>query len=235
MTKLTGTAIEVARNKGSIIIDPWDPTCLGPNSYDLHLSPHLFEYYGTGYADTYWSDTAFDMKQEAEGRHFNIGSDGYVLRPRHLYLGSTMERAGSTRYVPCIEGRSSVARLGLFIHITAGFGDIGWTGHWTLELVATHPIRIYPGVRICQIYFDTTKRARTSRRTQYTGKYALDDTHPVPSRLWQDFLPIPSPDAPPASTSTTATTLPTPPTPSTSPTALTSDADILVVPTCMLL
>ena len=76
-----------------------------------------------------------------------------MLQPQRLYLARTREYTSTNYYVPIIEGRSSIARLGLFIHISSGFGNIGSSGYWTLELVATQPLRIYPGIQICQIYF----------------------------------------------------------------------------------
>jgi dCTP deaminase len=76
-----------------------------------------------------------------------------VLTPNQLYLGRTAERTETHNLVPMIEGRSSVGRLGLFVHVTAGFGDVGFCGYWTLEMFAVQPVKIYPGVPICQIFF----------------------------------------------------------------------------------
>lgn len=78
-----------------------------------------------------------------------------MLRPGQLYLGRTMEFTQTNNLVPMLEGRSSIGRLGLFIHITAGFGDVGFKGYWTLEISCIHPVRIYPGVEICQIFYHT--------------------------------------------------------------------------------
>lgn len=180
MAKLTGERIRSEVAAGKILIDPFNLEQLGPNSYDLRLSKHLVVF------PRVWdgSQTTLDMKVPGKGETFEMSEVGFVLQPNRLYLGSTTEKAGSDFYVPCIEGRSSVARLGLFVHITAGFGDVGFLNHWTLELVAVEPIRIYPGVKICQIYFDTVE----GEITRYNGKYKEDDIKPRQSAMYKDFL-----------------------------------------------
>ena len=75
------------------------------------------------------------------------------MEPGKLYLGRTLEYTKTKKYVPMLEGRSSIGRLGMFVHITAGFGDIGFEGFWTLEIFVVQPLKIYPNVEICQIYF----------------------------------------------------------------------------------
>jgi dCTP deaminase len=82
-----------------------------------------------------------------------IPEEGLVLTPNQLYLGRTIERTETHNLVPMIEGRSSIGRLGLFVHVTAGFGDVGFCGYWTLEMFAVQPVKIYPRVPICQIFF----------------------------------------------------------------------------------
>ena len=79
-----------------------------------------------------------------------IPKEGLLLQPGTLYLGRTLEYTETHGMVPMLEGRSSVGRLGLFVHVTAGFGDIGFCGYWTLEMFAVQPVRIYAGVAICQ-------------------------------------------------------------------------------------
>ena len=86
-------------------------------------------------------------------RRLRIPQEGLVLTPQKLYLGRTAERTETHNLVPMIEGRSSIGRLGLFVHVTAGFGDVGFCGYWTLEMFAIHPVRIYPGIPICQIFY----------------------------------------------------------------------------------
>ena len=84
-----------------------------------------------------------------------------MLDPNRLYLGRTVERTETHNLVPMLEGRSSIGRLGLFVHVTAGFGDVGFCGYWTLEMFAVQPVRIYPGVQICQIFYHAIEGAVT--------------------------------------------------------------------------
>lgn len=140
---LSGMEIEREIQQGNIKIDPWDPARLNPNSYNLTLADELMIY----------EDEILDMKKKPSAQNIRIPEEGIVLEPGRLYLGRTRELTETHRYVPMIEGRSSVGRLGLFVHITAGFGDVGFTGYWTLEIMAIQPIRIYSGIDICQIFY----------------------------------------------------------------------------------
>jgi dCTP deaminase len=128
---------------GNIVIDPFDPAKLNPNSYNLTLHSELLTY----------EEVVLDMKQSNRVRRLVIPDEGLVLSPNQLYLGRTVERTETHNLVPMIEGRSSVGRLGLFVHVTAGFGDVGFCGFWTLEMFAAQPVRIYPHVPICQIFY----------------------------------------------------------------------------------
>lgn len=135
---------EIRKNLGTNIqIDPFDPARLNPNSYNLSLHNELITY----------EEVVLDMGQPNRTRRLVIPKDGLVLSPQKLYLGRTVERTETHNFVPMIEGRSSIGRLGLFVHVTAGFGDVGFCGYWTLEIFAVQPIRIYPGIQICQIIF----------------------------------------------------------------------------------
>ena len=126
-----------------IVIDPFDPKRLNPNSYNLTLHDELMVY----------EEVVLDMAKANRVRRVSIPDEGLVLSPNQLYLGRTAERTETHRLVPMIEGRSSVGRLGLFVHVTAGFGDVGFCGYWTLEMFAVHPVRIYPHVPSCQVFF----------------------------------------------------------------------------------
>jgi len=141
---LTGKQIASEVTYGRIIIDPFDPGFLNPNSYNLSLGPAL---------KTYSSSEPLDFKKSGPTVNLPIPPDGLVLQPNQLYLGHTVERFGSSYFVPFLGGRSSTGRLGLFVHITAPLGDIGYIGQWTLQLKATLPVRIYPGQRIAQVFF----------------------------------------------------------------------------------
>jgi dCTP deaminase len=139
---LSGQEI-AARLGGDIKIDPYNATALNPNSYNLTLHDELMVY----------EELVLDMAKANRVRRIPIPREGIVLSPNQLYLGRTAERTETHNLVPQIEGRSSVGRLGLFVHVTAGFGDVGFVGHWTLEMFAVQPVRIYAGVPICQIFY----------------------------------------------------------------------------------
>jgi dCTP deaminase len=126
-----------------ILIDPFDESRLNPNSYNLSLHDELLVY----------EEVVLDMRKSNRVERIAIPQDGLVLAPNQLYLGRTAERIETHNLVPMIEGRSSIGRLGLFVHVTAGFGDVGFSGFWTLEMFAVQPVKIYPGVPICQIFF----------------------------------------------------------------------------------
>ena len=127
----------------NIVIDPFDEANLNPNSYNLTLHDELMTY----------EEVVLDMRQANRVRRLTIPPEGLVLSPNPLYLARTVERTETHNLVPMIEGRSSIGRLGLFVHVTAGFGDVGFCGFWTLEMFAVQPVRIYAGVQICQIIY----------------------------------------------------------------------------------
>ncbi len=139
---LTGPEI-LRQLGGNIRIEPFNPEQLNPNSYNLTLHNELLTY----------EEVVLDMRQVNRTRRLVIPEDGLVLNPNQLYLGRTAEFTETHNYVPMIEGRSSIGRLGLFVHVTAGIGDVGFCGYWTLEMFAIQPVRIYPGIQICQILY----------------------------------------------------------------------------------
>lgn len=127
----------------NIEIDPFCEDRLNTNSYDLTLHDEVMIY----------EEVVLDMEKPNRVRRRQIPADGIVLSPNQLYLGRTVERTCTENLVPMIQGRSSVGRLGLFVNVTTGFGDAGFCGYWTLTMFAVQPVRIYPGVPICQIMF----------------------------------------------------------------------------------
>ncbi|HEX2977943.1 MAG TPA: dCTP deaminase [Candidatus Babeliales bacterium] len=133
------------RLNNDIHITPFNEKQLNPNSYNLRLHNELLVY----------QDQVLDMKKANDTASIVIPENGLELTPGKLYLGRTVEYTKTDNLVPLIEGRSSIARLGLFIHITAGFGDVGFSGYWTLEIFCVQPIRIYPRIEICQIFYHT--------------------------------------------------------------------------------
>lgn len=165
---------EILAHMGKEIeITPFNPRQVNPNSYNLRLHDELLEY----------DLPILDMKKPNSFHKVKIPEDGLVLMPHKLYLGRTVEHTKTTNYVPMLEGRSSVGRLGLFIHATAGFGDVGFNGFWTLEISCVQPVRIYPGVEIGQIYYHTIEGDFEPYKS---GKYN-NNTDVQPSLLYKDF------------------------------------------------
>ena len=156
-----------------IIIEPYDEKQLNPNSYNLKLYHELLVY----------ENHSLDMKEENKTKHIYIPPQGLLLEPKKLYLGRTLEYTETNGFVPMLEGRSSVGRLGLFIHVTAGFGDVGFCGYWTLEIFCIQPGRIYAGVEICQIYYHTIKGDfEIYSSTKYQNNKGIQ-----PSLMFKDF------------------------------------------------
>ena len=170
---LSGQAIR-ERLGTDILIDPFDESQLNPNSYNLALHDELIVY----------EEVVLDMAKANRVRRIPIPSGGLVLSPNQLYLGRTVERTTTHQLVPQIEGRSSVGRLGLFVDVTAGFGDVGFSGFWTLEIFAVQPVRIYPGVPICQIFYHEL----TGEVEEYVSKYQ-HNRDIQPSLLFEELNP----------------------------------------------
>jgi dCTP deaminase len=179
----------VGANGERIVITPFNSESVGPNSCDVHLGDSLLEYqtFNAGGVGP-WCDyhTTIDPENpptavecERLGEAYGKWAGAWFLRPGRVYLGSTREYTESHGLAPKLEGRSSVARLGLFVHVTAGFGDDGFNGHWTLELVATQPIIVRPGMKIAQICYTTL----IGERRPYCGRYQQQPAEPVPSRF----------------------------------------------------
>lgn len=167
-------AIEV----GQIVVDPFDRKNVGTNSIDVHLGKYL----------VYPSDRFLNMKQHTLTYEDVIHDEGFDLEPGKLYLGATQEYTETHGFVPYLDGRSSVGRLGLFIHVTAGRGDAGFCGHWTMELVTVQPLRIYAGVRIGQLTYHTlTSPPEVPYDQKKTANYGNRDPKPQVSRLWKNF------------------------------------------------
>tara|TARA_R110002111_G_scaffold262866_1_gene342050 strand:+ start:1810 stop:2433 length:624 start_codon:yes stop_codon:yes gene_type:complete len=141
---LTGKEIQ-ARLGTDIVLEPFHEKHLNPNSYNLCLHNELMVY----------EEIVLDMARPNRlGKHV-IPEEGMVLYPGQLYLGRTVERTETHNLVPLLEGRSSIGRLGISVHATAGVGDIGFCGYWTLEITVEQPVRVYAGVAICQIIYNT--------------------------------------------------------------------------------
>lgn len=147
---LSGSEIK-AQLGNNIRIEPFTEEQLNPNSYNLRLHDELLVY----------EEIILDMRRPNRFRRLTIPEEGMVLQPNQLYLGRTIEHTETHNFVPMLEGRSSIGRLGLFVHVTAGFGDVGFSGYWTLEMFAVQPVRIYAGVEVAQIFYHTIEGAVT--------------------------------------------------------------------------
>jgi dCTP deaminase len=184
---LSDRSIRAALDDGSIIIEPLLDEAVQPSSVDLRVDRYfrVFRNDTTPYIDP-------KQAQEDLTELVEVSGDGaFILHPGEFVLGSTLERVKlPDDVVARLEGKSSLGRLGLLIHSTAGFVDSGWDGHLTLELsnVANLPIAIYPGMRIGQISFlRMTEAAESpygskSTRSKYQGQKG-----PTPSRYYLNF------------------------------------------------
>lgn len=169
---LSGKAIH-GKLGNEIVIRPFSEKALNPNSVNLTLHDELLVY----------DEAVLDMKKPLRHSRLAIPEGGLVLLPGMLYLGRTREYTETRGCVPMLEGRSSVGRLGIFVHVCAGFGDVGFRGYWTLEIHCVQPVRIYAGVAICQIYYHTIE----GEYDEYaSGKYQ-DNAGIQPSLLYRDF------------------------------------------------
>jgi len=169
---LSGKQIH-AKLGSEIIIEPYNPRALNPNSYNLTLHNELLVY----------DSSVLDMRLENTTSIIQIPEEGLLLEPGRLYLGRTAEYTETEKYVPMLEGRSSVGRLGLSVHVCAGFGDVGFKGFWTLEIHCVQPIRIYAGVGICQIYYHAIEG---EYEPYVSGKYQ-NNKGTQPSLMYRDF------------------------------------------------
>lgn len=174
---LTDEQILAEIERGTILIEPYDRTCLGTNSYDVHLGRYLATY----------RDHILDARKHNEIDVFEIPEDGFVLTPETLYLGVTEEYTETHAHVPFLEGKSSVGRLGIDIHATAGKGDVGFCNTWTLEISVTQPVRIYHGMPIGQlIYFTVEGSVQNYYNRKQNAKYNERTNKPVESMMWKN-------------------------------------------------
>lgn len=174
---LSDKKILAAIESGEIVIEPFVRKCLGTNSYDVHLSKHLAIY----------KDHILDARKHNQIEYIDIPETGFVLHPNTLYLGVTEEYTETHNSVPFLEGKSSVGRLGIDIHATAGKGDVGFCNTWTLEISCTHPVRVYAGMPIGQlIYFKVDGEIENYYNKKENAKYNNRTTMPVESMMWKN-------------------------------------------------
>ncbi len=174
---LSDTRILEEIEKGTIKIVPYNREDLGSNSYDVHLGKDLARYI----------DKELDAKKHNKIEHFEIPDEGYVLQPHEFYLGVTEEYTETHAHVPFLEGKSSTGRLGIDIHATAGKGDVGFCGNWTLEISVKQPVRVYKGMPIGQlIYFPVDGEIEVKYNEKKNAKYSGQINKPVESMMWKN-------------------------------------------------
>ena len=174
---LTDAKILESIENGEIVISPYNKNCLGTNSYDVHLSKNLAIYVVD----------ELDARAHNPVKHFEISDEGFVLQPGELYLGVTEEYTETHNAVPFLEGKSSVGRLGIDIHATAGKGDVGFCNTWTLEISCVLPVRVYAGMPIGQlIYFSLEGKVINYYNKKKNAKYIERTQYPVESMMWKN-------------------------------------------------
>ena len=162
---------------GNIIISPFDEKYLNPNSVDLTLNP----------IGKIYDSAILDVRKENTTTDFIIPEEGYVLQPGKVYLYACNEKIGvKGNLCAKVEGKSSLGRLGLFVHVTAGWIDAGFQGSLVLELVASQPIKIYPNMKICQIAFYQTTEVETNYGNVQGSKY-MNQEGVVASKMYKNF------------------------------------------------
>ena len=175
---LTDAEILSCMERGTIKIEPFDASCMGSNSYDVHLGGILGEYV----------ERELDAKKHNKIELYPIPDEGIVLTPDRFYLGVTQEYTETLEHVPFLEGKSSVGRLGIDIHATAGKGDIGFCNFWTLEISVKQPVRVYAGMPIGQlIYFKVEGTVINPYNLKPSAKYNARVPAPVESMMWKNF------------------------------------------------
>jgi dCTP deaminase len=165
---------------GDIVIKPFNRARLGSNSFDVTLSKHLAIY----------NSGVLDCALSQEIVRFEIPKEGFVLQPNELYLASTNEYTESHKTVPFLEGKSSVGRLGISIHITAGKGDVGYCGFWTMEIMVVKPIRVYADMPIAQLIYHECTEANVVYSKKESAKYSDIEglnNMPIESKMYNNF------------------------------------------------
>lgn len=169
---LTGNEIIKRLNK-EIFIEPFNMERVNPNSYNLSLSKELMVY----------TEDVLDPQKENRTHIITIPEEGYILEPGKVYLARTAEYTKTFNLVPMIIGRSSLGRLGLAVHVTSGFGDVGFCGYWTMQLICVQRMKIYPGMKICQIFYHTV----CGDTTEYSSDKYQNSDKIMASKIYQEF------------------------------------------------
>jgi len=174
---LSDASILEGIKQGHIVIEPFRRECLGSNSYDVHLGKYLALY----------KNRVLDAREHNSIEEVVIPEEGYVLEPNTLYLGVTEEYTETHQHVPFLEGKSSVGRLGIHIHATAGKGDVGFCNTWTLEITVAQAVRVYAGMPVGQlIYFGVEGNVLNPYNHKQSAKYTGRTDRPVESMMWKN-------------------------------------------------
>lgn len=169
---LSGQAIQ-NRFGDEINIEPFDAERLNPNSYNLALHHELLIY----------EEVVLDTASPNRYRRVSIPASGFTLQPNQLYLGRTVEYTETHKFVPMIQGRSSLGRLGLFVNPGGSVGDVGYCGTWTLEMHCVQPVKIYPGMQVCQIYY----LELSGESTEYSSDKYQNSRDIQPSMMFREL------------------------------------------------
>jgi dCTP deaminase len=209
MTILSGPQIRDEVGWGTIEIDPYDEKRVQPNSIDLTLGKIVRVYTFAAYmsADAYPDSplpesgeasyyvsrrlhpregVILDARKKNDAIELAMDESGWLVKPGILYLMHTAERIHTKKFVTQLNGKSSIARLGVIVHFTAAYGETGFNGQYTLEVSAVHPVRLYPGMAIAQAVFYNVygQTEDYQAKGHYTGKAALGAE---PSHSWEQF------------------------------------------------
>jgi dCTP deaminase len=183
MSVLTNHEILRRIERGEIAIDPFDPARLGPNSYDVMVSPEILEVHSwAGHKQMIvmgepTGASRLPLVRDFSGQ-YDINGKCVVLQPRRLYLATTVETIGSQPdLVPYLDGRSSIGRLGISVHVTAGRGDRGFRGQWTLEVQVVYPTLVRFDVPWAQITWHTVEGATDGGYQVWICVYIRLDFH----------------------------------------------------------
>lgn len=183
---LSDIDIQRELNNGEIQVSPFDASYIGPASVDLHLDKHFSVF---KQSDQLFIDPKFSVDDMME--EIIIEEDGYfVLHPNSFALGLIYEETGvSEKFVGRLEGKSSVGRLGLLIHVTAGFLDPGNCLKMTLELHNTSnlPIKLYYKMPIAQMAFERLETPASKRYSDIKSSKYVSDKKIIPSQMWRNF------------------------------------------------
>lgn len=186
---LTGQAIRESVNNGSITIEPYDENNINPNSYNLTIGNtcKILDFNSNINTNPFNEDAFYKYIDTAKPICYidiEIPEDGLILHPDKLYLIATKETIGSDCYIPMITGRSSMGRMGVSVHQEAGFGDIGYHGKWTLQITVVKPTRIYPNMKMAQMYMVVPSGYI---KDLYHGKYQ-NSKEAAGSQINKDFV-----------------------------------------------